>query len=485
MAAARKAGRQRPLEREQEGRNSRHGEKEDSGVLMRKRLAVPLALAVAGLLVPAAHAAPPDPFGHACAPQNGVMFCPTALDTERVPSFDGVPLDVDVTLPPSGDGPFPTIVMMHGYGGSKTSFEGLLPEPSYNNIFYARQGYAVVTYSARGFGRSCGRPDSRTSPACDAGWIHLADHRYEGRDTQHLLGLWLDQGVGKTDAPRRDGVSYGGIQRASNLARLRDAVRLPDGSFSPGEAPTDTARDRRGHARWPGSDLTYPCSPTGASSTSAPRAEPEHPARRGDEEELQRPTSTTAGNATALRPKGGAFSSDITDLEGLADRGERRADALAVAGTDGITQLGGPHGHERALIVQNGWTDDLFPARRRCGYTGHSMARGAHASRYSSGTSDILAGRTIRREHGGWGGGGAAGGRGGRHGAAGRGLLRPRIPQGAGQGSGASDSVLATTPEMPAPSGRRPGSLQGRELGGACTPRTATTTRPPRQGRSG
>ena len=60
---------------------------------------------------------------------------------------------------------------------------------------YAQQGYAVVTYSARGFGRSCGRPDSRTSPGCDAGWIHLGDQRYEGRDTQHLVGLLVDQGV--------------------------------------------------------------------------------------------------------------------------------------------------------------------------------------------------------------------------------------------------------------------------------------------------
>ena len=46
-----------------------------------------------------AQAAPPNPFGHACAPQNGVLFCPTATDAQRVPSFDGVPLDVDVTLP--------------------------------------------------------------------------------------------------------------------------------------------------------------------------------------------------------------------------------------------------------------------------------------------------------------------------------------------------------------------------------------------------
>jgi hypothetical protein len=55
------------------------------------------------------------PLGHLCKAQNGVRFCPTEGLAQRVPSFDGVPLDVDVTLPPTGEGPFPTIVMMHGW----------------------------------------------------------------------------------------------------------------------------------------------------------------------------------------------------------------------------------------------------------------------------------------------------------------------------------------------------------------------------------
>ena len=55
LAAARKARQgERALERQQEGRHARHGEKEDAGPLMRRRLAVPLALAVAGLVAPAA-----------------------------------------------------------------------------------------------------------------------------------------------------------------------------------------------------------------------------------------------------------------------------------------------------------------------------------------------------------------------------------------------------------------------------------------------
>src|SRR5689334_15550494 len=83
---------------------------------------------VAGLApAGAAAAGPPAPFGHACTPQNGVRYCPTSTLAQRVPSFDGVPLDADVTLPPTGNGPFPTIVMLHGWGGDKTSFESSSP----------------------------------------------------------------------------------------------------------------------------------------------------------------------------------------------------------------------------------------------------------------------------------------------------------------------------------------------------------------------
>src|SRR4051794_18020403 len=93
---------------------------------MRTRLLAALS-ALAGLvaltLAPTAAAAPPLPFGHACAPREGALYCPTAIDAARVPSFDGVPLDVDVFLPPMGNGPFPTIALLHGFGGSKRDME--------------------------------------------------------------------------------------------------------------------------------------------------------------------------------------------------------------------------------------------------------------------------------------------------------------------------------------------------------------------------
>ena len=49
---------------------------------MKKLLALIPALA---LLAPAAAvAAPPEPFGHSCTPQDGVIFCPTSSDAQRV-----------------------------------------------------------------------------------------------------------------------------------------------------------------------------------------------------------------------------------------------------------------------------------------------------------------------------------------------------------------------------------------------------------------
>ncbi len=74
-------------------------------------------LVAAGCCVLGASAAPanadPTPFGHACTAQNGVRFCPTARLDQRAASFDNLPIDVDVTLPASGNGPFPTIVLLH------------------------------------------------------------------------------------------------------------------------------------------------------------------------------------------------------------------------------------------------------------------------------------------------------------------------------------------------------------------------------------
>src|SRR3954469_25626861 len=111
---------------------------------------------VVGAALPASASAAETPFGHQCTTQaDGTRFCPTTdagpgQTVDGVASFDGVPLDVDVTLPAQPKhGPYPTIVMLHGYGGAKTDFESTDPAGAgsntyhYNNDYFARQGYAV------------------------------------------------------------------------------------------------------------------------------------------------------------------------------------------------------------------------------------------------------------------------------------------------------------------------------------------------------
>lgn len=335
---------------------------------MKKLLSV--ALLAGSLAVPAtAAAAPPNPFGHACSPQNGVLFCPTASDSQRVPSFDGVPLDVDVTLPVTGDGPFPAIVMLHGYGGDKGDFESATPQGSggttfrYNNNFYAKQGYAVINTSARGFGRSCGKPDSRTAPACDRGWIHLADQRYEARDTQHLLGLLADQGLVQPRRIGATGISYGGIQ-TQILARLRDRVRLTNGSFVPWRSPEGKPmRITAGWSRWGASDLLYSLAPNGRFLDFRGPRRNQSLTPAGVKKDSYVNGLFALGKATGyVAPVGADPTADLEGWKDALDRGEPyRADVRAIGRQivdfHSATSLSGV---TAPLLLQSGWTDDLF-----------------------------------------------------------------------------------------------------------------------------
>jgi predicted acyl esterase len=350
---------------------------------MRKRTA--LTLAIAALAAPqAASAAAPAPFGHACGPQAGVRLCPTASDSARVPTFDGVPIDVDVTLPTSGDGPFPTIVMLHGYGGSKTDFESATGSGDYNNVFYARRGYAVVNLSARGFGRSCGVAASRTAPACDRGWIHLGDQRYEARDVQYLLGLLVDEGVTRAGAIGVTGISYGGGQ-SQILARLRDRVRLADGRFvrwrSPGGTPLSVTA---AWPRWSWSDLTYALTPNGRFLDF----------RRPSQTQSRRPLGVmklsyvnglyALGVAAGfVAPAGADPNADLTTWRAITARGEPYGtEANAIARE--LTSFHSPEGlsgRPAPLLLENGWTDDLFPPEEALRtYNALAHVRGARVS---------------------------------------------------------------------------------------------------------
>jgi dienelactone hydrolase len=240
-----------------------------------------------------AHAAVPKPLGLACAPADGVRFCPGNGTTDRTPSFDGVPLDADVTLPATGVGPWPTIVLLNGLGGQTRQFEPTAPQPGpgrapkilidpthHDNVWFASRGYAVLAYSSRGFGGSCGAGGAPAAqlqaPPCSRGFVRLGDQRYDSRDTQYLLGLLADEGVAIPDRLAATGFSYGGGQ-AVTLGYLRDKLRCgavvpagdpcagrPNGSYVPWRSPKGTPlRFAAIYGQWLWSDLLSALLPNG------------------------------------------------------------------------------------------------------------------------------------------------------------------------------------------------------------------------------
>ncbi|MEV0084224.1 alpha/beta fold hydrolase [Saccharopolyspora sp. NPDC050642] len=79
-------------------------------------------------------------------------------------------VQIDVTLFAPADTPAPSILLAHGFGGSKDDTAAQAQE-------LAQRGFTVLTYSSRGFGRSTGK-------------IALNDPDYEVTDARQLLD-WL------------------------------------------------------------------------------------------------------------------------------------------------------------------------------------------------------------------------------------------------------------------------------------------------------
>jgi len=313
----------------------------------------------------------PAPFGHPCSLEHGVRFCPAATLEQRVPSFDGVPLDVDVTLPAGGRGPFPTIVMLHGSGQNKTAFEDSASAGdgnetyAYNNVYYARHGFAVVNYSARGSGNSCGVLASRADPACAEGFGRFADQRYEARDTQFLLGELVDEHIAEAGHLGVTGESYGGAQ-SIELAYLRNRIRLTDGAFAPWRSPAGRPLEiDAAWARWPWSDLMEALWPNGRflDDEVAPIAQSAQPIGVELQEWISGLSHFDAEVGAYTAPP----SLDPQDsLVGLSAIGESSLSGTAPV-SELVRQLTTYHqgyglpGTPAPLLLESGWTDSILP----------------------------------------------------------------------------------------------------------------------------
>jgi len=362
-----------------------------------------LALALASISLPTLLAPPgaaarrpqgePAPFGHACKAQDGVRFCPTEGLSQRIPSFDGVPLDVDVTLPATGAGPFPVIVMLHGWGGSKSSFEAQSAAGNgnetfdYNNVYFAEHGYAVVNYSARGWGDSCGSEESRKeTPACEEGFLRLADQRYEARDTQYVLGLLVDEGLVKPKRIGVTGISYGGGQ-SIELAYLKNRIRLPGGEYAAWKSPEGKSMEiKAAYPRWPWSDLVDALEPNGRflDSEVAPAGQSYEPLGVEIQSYVTGLYADGIAGGGYYAPTGKDPEADLTKWFAAVNAGEPvtpEDEEIANQIYDfhqgyGIT----PSGKPVPMLLESGWTDDLFPVEQSLRAYNQVRAEGGYAA---------------------------------------------------------------------------------------------------------
>ncbi len=300
-----------------------------------------------------------------CVVTGGVQFCEGSATT-RVETWDGVPLDVNVTLPPSDmEGPFPLIVDIHGWGIGKT------PGAQTSR---ALAGYVVLSYSARGFQQSCGVAASRASDpsltdpdvCVKRGWIRLADARYEIRDTQYLAGVLADEGLVVPDKVGVTGASYGGGQ-SMILAALRNRTMLPDGTLVPWTSPLGKPMEIAAAAPIvPWTDLAESLTPTGRTLDYS--TDNAYPRRAGIQKqswvELLYGTGVNTGY---YAPAGADPDADLTRWNARLAQGEPYdGDPLLEDALDEITAHHSAYYIDDSippapLFIYNAWTDDLFP----------------------------------------------------------------------------------------------------------------------------
>lgn len=300
----------------------------------------------------------------ACVDRDGVRFCEGSVAT-RVPSWDGVPIDVNVTMPPAGQTPpFPLVIQEHGWGLQKSD------RP---DVDRGLAGYVVLSQSARGFHGSCGTPASRDADpvGCAEGWTHLGDARFEVRDAQYLAGLLVDEGWVDPQRIGMTGASYGG-GRTIIAAALKDRTMLEDGTLVPWTSPLGTPmRLAAGAATIPWSDLPASLVPNGA--TLDYRAENPYGTRAGVRKDTWNDLLYVAGlglpGATGFyAPTGVDPRADLRGWNVRTLAGEPYdADSAVGAMIDELTTYHSGYYIEDStppapLFIYNAWTDDLFPA---------------------------------------------------------------------------------------------------------------------------
>jgi dienelactone hydrolase len=347
------------------------------------------ALLVGALLIlaaPAAAHAARFPAGE-CPRYGDLRVC-----TAQVPSFDGTPLDADLTLPagkaPAGGG-HPLVVLLHGFGGDKHDWQSTNDTADgkdkwhWNSHWFARRGYYVLSYTARGFrSDEASQPWQPATPAgssasLPSGTIQLKSRDAEIRDTQWLAALAAAT-FPELDRSRVvvSGNSYGGGESWLQSTQ-------PDWTFPHSVDPSlPVLALKVAVPKYGWSDLAYSLAPHGRGDpyTAAAGSAGEQPlgvvklsyvngfyalgTTDGIFEAGTRTAPTAAGEGAISVPAWKARLADQGDPYDVAGA----EDPIVAQARRGLTELRGSHYQERpagrrvAVFSIQGWTDDLFPA---------------------------------------------------------------------------------------------------------------------------
>ncbi|MFL6054713.1 MAG: alpha/beta fold hydrolase [Actinoallomurus sp.] len=145
---------------------------------------------------------------------------------EQITVLDGphddqrIPIDATFFRPP-GHGRAPAVLLAHGFGGSKDEVKGQAED-------LARHGYAVLTWSARGFGRSGGQ-------------IALDSPDYEVKDVRRLVDWLAQRPEVRLDRPGDPRVGVAGQSYGGTIALLAAAYDTRIDAIAPQIAWYDLA----------------------------------------------------------------------------------------------------------------------------------------------------------------------------------------------------------------------------------------------------
>jgi fermentation-respiration switch protein FrsA (DUF1100 family) len=330
------------------------------------------------LAAPAAHATINNALGVTCnVALDGVRECGNTSPRSTAPTWDNTPIDVNIAFPPASgsDNKYPLIIIGHGYGGSKIGF-GASGSTSGMREFTSR-GFAVFSMTDRGFHESCGTAGAISAAppgACDNGFIHLMDDRFEVRDAQFFAGELADEGLIDGQRIGATGASYGGGLSLA-LASLKDRVMMPDGSLVPWTSPANAIPMRIAGAVpiVPWSDLAYSLTPNGGTLDYV--ADSPYSGRVGIQKQSLVSglyvVGNTAGKYCGVAPLPTPCTdpdADVTAWNARLNAGEPYDGDPAV--TTILNEIEAHHSayyidHSEPpapLLIANGFTDDLFPA---------------------------------------------------------------------------------------------------------------------------